>query len=141
MAGHPRNFETEKEILDLWNGFKLKCDETPYFEQVATNKGIQTITKRKPYTRQGFESYVYNNTGKHIHQYLDNDGGNYEEYLGVVTHIRNEWEEDQISGTLAGIYKAPNLVARLNGYSDKQDTKTETSGEIVVKYVDGIKPL
>ena len=141
MAGHPRNFETPEEILTLWAEYKDKVDSVPYYQEVATAKGVQTIKCRKPYTKQGFEVFVYAKTGKHIHQYLDNDGGNYEEYLGVVTYIRKEWEDDQISGTLAGVYKAPNLTARLNGLTEKTDNKTETSGEIVVRYVDGVKPL
>lgn len=132
MAGQPRSFETEKEILDLWVAYKAKVDSEPFTQEVATNKGIQVISCRKPYTKQGFEVYVYNVTGKHIHQYLDNDGGNYSEYLGVVTHIRKEWENDQISGTLAGVYKAPNLVARLNGLTEKVETDNTHKGKIEI---------
>ncbi len=131
-VGHPPNFETEKEILDLWNKYKAKVDSEPFLQEVATNKGIQVISCRKPYLRKGFEVYVYNVTGKHIHQYLDNDGGNYSEYLGVVTHVRNEWEDNQISGTLAGVFKAPNLVARLNGHTEKVETDNTHKAKIEI---------
>jgi hypothetical protein len=121
-SGQPKTFKDPKEIKDLWLEFKALRDKTPYIQQVANNKGVHEIECRKPYTKQGFMAFIYNKMGKHIHQYLDNDGGNYDEYLGVVTHIRNEWEDDQISGTLSGVYKAPNLTARLNNLVDNNVT-------------------
>jgi hypothetical protein len=124
MAGQPRTFETEEEIATLWDKYKLSVDTNPDKQEVATAKGVQVISVKKPYTRQGFEAFVYKATGKQIHQYIDNDGGNYEEYLGIVTHMRNEWQDDQISGTLTGRYKAPNLVARINGITEKVQTQS-----------------
>jgi hypothetical protein len=32
------------------------------------------------------------------------------------------------------------ITARLNGLVDKTDNKNETSGEIIVKYADGVNP-
>src|SRR5574343_827325 len=116
MAKH-KYIESPEHFLKLWDEYKAKIDANPAKEQVATGKGIFTIEKKRPYQRNGFESYVYANYGFHVHQYIDECGKKdspYAEYLGVVTHIRNEWTEDQIDGTLTGIYKAPNLVARLN---------------------------
>lgn len=121
MAGQPKTFETPDQLLKLWDDYKKSIDTKKETMEVATAKGPVKIAIVNPYTRKGFESFVYRLQRKHIHQYLDNDGGNYEEFLGVVTHIRNEWEDNQISGTLTGKYKAPNLVARLNGIVDKKE--------------------
>jgi hypothetical protein len=110
--------------LQLWDEYKAHVDNTPDKIQKATNKGIQIEVIERPYTRQGFEAYVYRKHGFNIHQYIDNYKDAYSEYLGVVTCARKEWEENQISGTLTGKYKAPNLTARLNNLTEKTDVTT-----------------
>lgn len=123
-GGRPRTLNNPKELLDLWEEYKTHVDNNPHLIEKATNKGIQVESVKAPYLRQGFEAFAYRKLGKLVHQYLDNDGGNYEMFLGVVTCMRREWEEDQISGTLSGRYKAPNLTARLNGIRDSNDITT-----------------
>ena len=117
-----KNLKGEKEFLQLWDDYKKEVDEDPHVEEVSNNKGGITKLKRpRPYTRQGFQSYVYRVRGFHIHQYIDNYENRYDEYLGVVTCVRAEWENDQISGALTGRYKSPNLVARLNNIKEQID--------------------
>jgi len=122
--GRPINL-TPEEFKDIWEEYKRSVDETPDTQEVATGKGVFKVKIRKPYLRQGFESYVYRTRGFHIHQYIDNWKGAYDDFLGVVTYARKDWESDQIEGSLTGRYKAPNLVARLNGIVDKKEIKTE----------------
>ena len=118
--------ESPEQFLKLWNDYKRTVDETPDVQQVATAKGVQYLEFKRPYLRKGFESYVYNKLGFHIHQYIDNWKDEYADYLGVVTHIRNEWESDQIDGALTGRYKAPNLIARLNNLVERQENTIVT---------------
>ena len=115
-VGRPRNMNNPKELMDLWEQYKAKIDSNPDTIEQATAKGdIVELKVRKPYLKQGFKSFAYKLKGYSIKDYLDNK---YEEYSDVVTCIRDEWEDDQISGTLTGRYKAPNLVARLNGITE-----------------------
>lgn len=126
-----KTIKDDIELLSYWERYKQKVDENPDKEEVVTNKGTIVVkTIRRPYLRTGFEAFVYKEIGIHIHQYIDNYKGAYDAYLGVVTHIRNEWEEDQVSGTLTGRYKAPNLVARLNGLVEKSETNLKVEQEI-----------
>lgn len=118
-------------LLQYWNEYKAEIDNNPDIQEVATAGKIQSIKVRKPYLKQGFYSYVFGKYGHHIHQYLDNWNGSYDKFLDVVTHIRAEWERDQIEGTLTGRYKAPNLVARLNGITE--NIKEEGSKDITIK--------
>jgi len=120
--------QTPEEWLELWDEYKAHVDSTPDEIQKATNTGVQTEKVKRPYTRMGFQAYVYRKRGHHVSQYIDNKDGAYDEYVGVITCARNEWEDDQISGSLTGRYKSPNLVARLNGLTDKRET--EHSGKI-----------
>ena len=115
-VGRPRNMNNPKELMDLWEQYKAKIDSCPDTIEQATAKGdIVELRVRKPYLKQGFKSFAYKLKGYSIKDYLDNK---YDEFSDVVTCIRDEWEDDQISGTLTGRYKAPNLVARLNGITE-----------------------
>lgn len=115
--------ETPQRFLELWEEFKLYVDSNPDTQQVATVKGVVEIKIKKPYLRQGFEAFVYKNYGFTIHQYISNQGNLYDAYVPIVTHIRNEWEDDQLSGTLTGRYKAPNLIARMHNLVEKTQTE------------------
>jgi hypothetical protein len=141
--GLTKYIKTPKDFLKLWDDYKGYVDEDPYNDSVLSNKGdIKTISRKKPYLRQGFESWAYRELGHHIHQYIDNHNNAYEDYLGVVTCARMEWETDQISGSLTGQYKAPHLVARLNGLSDKQEVKQETTiRDLTIEVIDTNVPL
>ena len=119
--------DTPESLLKIWDEYKEYIDLNPDVQEVATGKGVQVIRIKKPYQRKGFESYFYRNFGFHVHQYIDNYEGRYNSYVGVVTCMRGEWEEDQIEGTLTGRYKAPNLVARLNNLVEKTENKHEVS--------------
>jgi hypothetical protein len=119
--------ETPELFLKIWEEFKIYVDSNPDIQQIATPRGIVEIKVKKPYLRQGFEAFVYKNYNVTIHQYISNQGSLYDAYVPIVTHIRNEWEEDQISGTLTGRYKAPNLVARLNNIVEKTQTEVTIS--------------
>ena len=143
METRPRNLKSPKELLKLWDEYKESVDNDIYKEQLITNKGdIKTIEKKKPYLRQGFQAWVYRNKGFHIHQYIDNYQDAYKEFLGVVTCIRSEWETDQIGGTLTGQYKAPNLVARLNGISDKKEVdNTHNISDLSINILNTNVPL
>jgi len=134
--GRPRNMNNPQELLDLWNEYKTFIDTHPDKEEVVTVKGdiVEKRTK-KPYLRQGFIAFVFRKLGVIIKDYLDNK---YDEFSGVVTHIRSEWEEDQLSGTITGKYKAPNLVARLNGLTEKTENKNENTN-IEIKAEFGVK--
>ena len=120
-VGRPRNMNNPKELMDLWQQYKSSIDSNPDRIEQATPKGeIVELKVKKPYLKQGFHAFVFKLKGYSIKDYLDNK---YEEFSEVVMCIRNEWEDDQISGTLTGRYKAPNLVARMNGI--KEQTENE----------------
>jgi hypothetical protein len=110
------------EFFEIWNEYVASVGYDQ-IEQVTSRGEIVTLNVKKPLLRSGFEAYVYRKKGFGISHYIDNQDGAYEDYLGVITCMRKEWETDQVSGTMTGRYKAPNLTARLNGISDKQEIK------------------
>jgi hypothetical protein len=129
--------KTPEDLLKMWEDYKAYIDSTPDQIQKATNKGVQIELVDKPYQRKGFQAYVFRNYKFHVHQYIDNYENAYSEYLGVVTYMRDEWEENQISGTLTGKFKAPNLTARMNGIKDGTDVTSngENINEIKISII------
>ena len=98
--GNHKYIKTPDDLLKMWEDYKAYIDSTPDQIQKATNKGVQIELVDKPYQRKGFQAYVFRNYKFHVHQYIDNYENAYSEYLGVVTYMRDEWEENQVSGTL-----------------------------------------
>jgi len=128
--GRPNNFATPEILQKVWDEYKAFVDSDPHEEEVLTVKGdIVKIKKVRPYIRQGFEAFCWNKGWGHVCQYLKNQDGAYDKFLPVVTHIKNEREDNQISGTLSGRFKAPNLVARINEIGDLQATTTKVQIE------------
>lgn len=126
--GRPRNIEDPKDLLKLWDSYKKHIDTNLDKENIVTVKGeIAVKETKKPYLKQGFENFVFRKEGYSIKDYLSHK---YPEFSDVVTCIRGEWEEDQLSGTITGKYKAPNLVARLNGLTEKVDTTVRTEQQL-----------
>jgi len=123
MAKH-KYIETPKELMQLWDDYKAQV-EVDLIEQATSKGDVVTVAVRQPYLRSGFEAYVFRKKGFLVKQYLDNQDGLYDEYMGVITCIRKEWESDQVGGTLTGRFKAPNLTARLNGLSDKKELNAD----------------
>lgn len=126
--------ESPEILLSLWDEYKQSVDSQPDQQQIATGKGVFDIKVKRPYLRKGFEAFVFRKLGINVHQYIDNYQNAYADYLGVVTCMRNEWEEDQVEGTLTGRYKAPNLVARLNNLVEKVQEDGSKEVTIKVKY-------
>lgn len=140
MAGHPRNFETPQ---DLWAEFCAYAEDTKkkprYKTQFVGREGDMVKEPlERPLTIEGFKNWCYDRIGV-VEQYLTNQDGLYKEYIGISTRIRESIRQDQIEGGMVGQYNH-SITARLNGLVDKTDNKNETSGEIIVKYGDGVNP-
>jgi hypothetical protein len=123
MAKH-KYIETPEELQQMWEDYKAQVgfDNLPVLN-IKTGD-VALMPNQKPWTRWGFEAYVFKNYGYGVKQYLDNQDKAYNAYLGVVTYIRNEWTDDHVSGTMTGKYKAASLTARVTGVSDNVDITT-----------------
>jgi hypothetical protein len=124
--GKHKYIETPERLLEMWDEYKNSVG-FDVIEQATSKGDVVSLSVKKPFLRQGFEAFVFRKYGISVHSYLDNDKGLYDDYSRVVTCMRREWESDQITGTMTGQYKAPNLVARLNGLIDKKETEHKGS--------------
>ena len=128
---------TPEDLQKMWEDYKAELP-TDLLPTLSTKTGeIMYLPVQKPPTRWGFEAYVWKVYGHHVKQYLDNQDKLYNDYMGVVSYIRNDWTAEHVTGTMTGKYKAPNLTARVTGVYDNVDvtTKGEAITDIKVTIV------
>ena len=121
---HPtRIFKTADELLDAWNKYKDSLTE-----RAKAWKKVQYVGKdgrkeedypKLPLTLEGFYVFGYDNYGT-IKHYFENKDGYYDDFGGVVTRVREEIRNDQITGGLLGEYNS-NITARLNGLKEQSE--------------------
>lgn len=104
------------------------CDEHPLmaYEWNGKDPIKCDLEKMRAYTQKG------------LCLFLDIDEQTLENYLsrkdffGIVTRIKNTIFTQKFEGAAAGLLN-PNIIARELGLTDKQETKVETSGELIIK--------
>jgi hypothetical protein len=122
---HPtRKLKTSEELLDLWNEYK----------EWRKNQGrsVPTLNQRTgeviymlhfpPLTLESFMAWTVNEKAwgiGSIDNYIDNQDGLYEDFRGVVTHMKREAKSDRFDGAAVGQFKE-GLINRFDGYSERQ---------------------
>jgi hypothetical protein len=88
-----------------------------------------------PLTIDGFKTYA-NKQGSDINRYWYNVDGTLNDYVSIVTRIKEEIRNDQVEGALVGQYQQ-NIVARLNNLTEKTDVTTngEAINEIKISII------
>jgi hypothetical protein len=130
MAGHPRNFETPE---DLWKEFCAYAESVkakPRYKTHFVGKDGNEVKEplERPLTIEGFKNWCYDRVGT-VHQYLNNQDGLFEQYLPIVTRVKEAIRQDQIEGGMVGQYNHT-ITARLNGLIEKTETKNTHEVEI-----------
>jgi hypothetical protein len=138
MAKH-KYIETPEKMWELFEEYKKQIKTNPIKVQDYVGKDGDMVyrDRERPLTIEGFQNYCRRNIGC-VHDYFANTNNAYNDYSSICRAIRDEIRQDQIEGGMVNIYN-PSITQRLNNL--KETNETETKGEIIVKYVDGIKPI
>jgi hypothetical protein len=138
MAKH-KYIETPEKMWELFEEYKNQIKTNPIKVQDYVGKDGDMVyrDRERPLTIEGFQNYCRRNVGC-VHDYFANTNKAYDDYSSICRAIRDEIRQDQIEGGMVNIYN-PSITQRLNNL--KETNETETKGEIIVKYVDGIKPI
>ena len=125
-VGCPLNVKTPEDMLNLWIEYKtnVKANPKKVMDYVGKDAELVYREKERPLTQVGFEAFVYEKHGYHIHQYFTNLNNAYEQFLPICSHIRNQRASDQIDGGMTGIYNA-SITQRLNGLVEKTDVTSD----------------
>ena len=130
VGGRPRIAPgSPDELWEAFEEYKKKCHD-----DVRIDPRTGAVTHR-PLTWVGFMAHL--GVGYRPAEFKDYYGKK-PEFSNLITRISNIIECDQVEGAMIGDYNA-SLVARLNGYTDKTETKHH--GDLTIRHEHtGFKP-
>lgn len=136
---HPtRIFKQPEELANAFEEYKenLKEQANEWLKVDYVGKDGKRVTEAQkvPMTLEGFKRYCRTNYGE-VGQYFDNKDGYFDDFVVICLHIREEIRENQVIGGLLGFFN-PSITQRLNGLTDKTETKQEinlTGVEVSIK--------
>lgn len=127
---HPtRIFKKPEELLKAFEGYKESTKEAARkwgkVQYVGKDGNRVEDYPMMPLTFEGFSIYCRKNYGC-VKQYFDNQQNNYDDFLTICSHVKEEIRDNQITGGLLGFFN-PSITQRLNGLAEKSqvDFKTE----------------
>ena len=129
MGRPPKAPATPEELWEKFEAFKAEC-----LEAVRIDQRTGQVTHR-PLTWVGFMAFlgVGYKAADFIAYYGQKDN-----FSDLITRIGNIIEGDQVEGAMLGDYNS-NLVARLNGYTEKTENKHH--GDLTIRHEHtGYKP-
>lgn len=124
---HPtRIFKTPKELEEAWEKYKesRRKEGEQWLKVQYVGKDGERVTDAPimPYTLEGFKVYCRNKYGC-VEQYFKNQDDDYDDFLPICSHIKEEIRDNQITGGLLGYFN-PSITQRLNNLSETTEVKT-----------------
>jgi hypothetical protein len=131
---HPtRLFHEPQDLKNAFEGYKQDLIEQAnewLRVQYVGKEGIrQTDAQKVPMTFEGFKRYCRNHYGC-VEQYFVNQGGLYDDFVSICSHIKEEIRENQIIGGLLGFYNQ-SITQRLNGLKEQSETEINAKIETI----------
>ena len=129
-VGRPKGIETPEKMLEYFERYCVDTKNDPIRKMDFKGKDAEKVfyDLEKPLTWIGFDVWLFKNLGllAGIEHYRTNPDNRYDEFIGVIRTIGQIILDDQVNGAMTGTLKE-NLVARLNGFADKTETKSEVT--------------
>ena len=132
-VGRPRNIKDPDELTDLFERYKQDVKSSPRYKNELTRDGIVAVPLEAPLTVVGFFNYCRKRVGE-VRQYF-HEPDVYPEFLTICHAIRDEIQDDQITGGMVNIYN-PSITQRLNGLTEKREETVITIPAPVIQLSD-----
>jgi len=128
MAKH-KYIETPEKMWELFEAYRKDVKDNPRIkvEYVGRNGEKVKTPIERPLTIEGFKTFCAYKVGD-INRYWHNVEGECDEYVSIISRIREEIRAEQIDGAMVNHYNS-NLTARLNGLTEKREHDHTTKGE------------
>lgn len=123
-------FATPEDLLAKAYEYFDWCKENPFYKREVIKSGILAgqiidIPVDRPYTIEGMCVYAEISVST-FYNYEER-----EDFLQVVTHVREVIRQNQLEGAMVEAY-SPNIVARLLGLSDKRELTGEGGKDLTI---------
>jgi hypothetical protein len=128
--GRDKIWKDPQVLLDACYDYFQECDENPWYKNDAVRSGkdvgkVIQIPTQRPYTKAGLCVYL----GINQDTWSNYKNGDDKDMLGVITHVEEIIEQNQLEGATVGAYN-PNIVARLLGLKDRSEVENKHSGQV-----------
>jgi hypothetical protein len=126
--------ETPEKMWEYFLEYVQKVKSSPRKKNDFAGKDANEVIKllEVPLTMEGFLNYLdERDIITDATDYFENKDGRYSKYVRICQRVKRVIRQDQIEGGMVGIY-TPSITQRINGLVEKQETKTEHSGDISV---------
>jgi hypothetical protein len=143
---HPtRIFKEPEDLKKAWDEYKVERDAEAIkwakVQYVGKDGSRVEDLPPMPYDLDGFYAWYLDKYGKHIHQYFERTNEYEEGFLGIVTHIRAERNNNIKTGTLLGFFNS-SMGNRIVGLTEKTENKNEnTNRNITIEVKETGVPL
>lgn len=127
---HPtRIFKKPEELWARWIEYKEERDKEAIkwakVQYVGKDGERVTDVPPMPYDMDGFVVWHHMKYGQFVHQYIENTSNLYDDFVGIVTHMKMERNDNIKTGTLLGFFNS-SMGNRIVGLSDKQEQTVVT---------------
>lgn len=141
--GRNRLFESPELLWEAACEYFEWCNSSPWISSKKKKKGedyeeTEESPTERPYTITGLLFYI----GASYGYWTEAKKNSSEDFLNIMARIEQVIQTQQFEGALVGAY-SHNLVARLNGLSDKQEVNSTANvkASIVVNCIESDVPL
>ena len=106
---HPtRIFKKPEDLQKAWKAYKEdlkdKAKVWVKVQYVGKDGDKKQDSPKLPLTIEGFKRFCWDENIGTVEQYFTNQDGDYEDFLGICSRIKNEIREDQITGGILSFY-------------------------------------
>ena len=123
-----RIFKKPEDLEKAWRAYKEDLKEKAKawvkVQYVGKDGDKKQDSPKLPLTIEGFKRFCWDENIGTVEQYFTNQDGDYEEFLGICSRVKNEIREDQITGGILSFYN-PSITQRLNNLVEKSEDKIE----------------
>ena len=132
---HPtRIFKKPEELGRVWEEYKEDMDKEALkwtkVQYVGKDGERVTDNPPMPYDMDGFAAWHKNKYNKVIHQYIENQNGLYDDFVGIVTHMKTERNANIKTGVLLGFFNA-SMGNRIVGLAERNETNVNANVNIL----------
>lgn len=139
--------ETPEKMWELFQQYVKEVKSNPRKKMVFGGKDFVHDFEllERPLTFEGFNLFCFEKIGC-VKQYFTNQDELYNDYIAICSRIKDAIRQDQIEGGMVGQYN-PSITQRLNGLTDKTESKiesennTKVSGAVQITVLNSNVPL
>lgn len=119
--GLKKYIQEPQRLWELFEEYRKELKDNPRIKiEYVGREGDRVETPiERPLTIEGYKNHCRDNECD-INRYWYNVDNQYEEFVSIITRIKDVIRQEQVEGGMVGAYNS-NLTARINGIKDQTE--------------------